>query len=159
MTVSIMPNSKEIHSWNYTRFVNTVFTSKLNTNKGLGEQDKLQGICSAFDDLVPPLIHTQRSQSMRAYENYTRVLRYHLLKKETVGKGTSPKVYRCLTKKQLNKDGFDILTKSITKRSPQLGGDERFLVNYVKELQIHDGEELVEFYHKAKTMEYKIKLQ
>lgn len=96
---------------------------------------------------------------MRAYENYTRVLRYHLLKKETVGKGTSPKVYRCLTKKQLNKDGFDILTKSITKRSPQLGGDERFLVNYVKELQIHDGEELVEFYHKAKTMEYKIKLQ
>ena len=33
------------------------------------------------------------------------------------------------------------------------------MVNYVKDLKILDGEELVEFYHRAKTIEYEIKLQ
>ena len=96
---------------------------------------------------------------MCAYENYKRVLRDHLLKKDTIDKETSPKAFRTLTKNQLNKDGFDILVKIIIKGSPQLGGDERDLVNYVKDLKIQDGEKLVEFYHRAKPMEYKIKLQ
>ena len=64
-----------------------------------------------------------------------------------------------MTRNQLNKDGFDILTKIIIKGSPQLGGDERDLVNYVKDLKIQDEEELVEFYHRVKTIEYEIELQ
>ena len=86
--------------------------------------------------MVPPLGHTQRNQTMCAYENFTRVLRDHLLKKDSIDKETSPKAFRTLTKNQLNKDDFDILTKIVIKGSPQLGGDERDLVNYVKELKL-----------------------
>ena len=68
---------------------------------------------------------------MCPYENYKRVLRDHLLKKDTIDKETSPKAFITLTKNQLNKDGFDILTKIIIKDSPQLSGDETDLVNYV----------------------------
>ena len=87
------------------------------------------------------------------------MLRDHLLKKVTIDKETCPKAFRTLTKNQLNKDGFDILTTIITKGSPQLGGDERDLVYYVKELKIKDGEELVEFYYRAKIIEYEIEFQ
>ena len=85
---------------------------------------------------------------MCAYENYTIVLRDHLLKKDTIDNETRPKVFKTLTKNQLNKDGFDIPTKIIIKDSPQFGGKERDLVspqfggkerdlvNYVKELKI-----------------------
>ena len=139
--------------------LNTAFTSTLNANKGLGDYDKLQSIFYASDVLVPPLGHTQKNQAMCAYENYKRVLRDHLLKKDTTDKETSPKAFRTLTKNQLNKDGFDILNNIIIKGSSQLGGDERDLVNYMKELKIQDGEKLVEFYHRAKTMEYEIELQ
>ena len=93
------------------------------------------------------------------YENHTRLLRGCLLKKGTIDKKISPKVFRTLTKNQLNKDGIDILAKIIIKGSPQLSGDEGDLVNYVKGLKIQDGEKLVEFYHRAKIMEYKIELQ
>ena len=33
------------------------------------------------------------------------------------------------------------------------------MVHYVKDLKILDGEELVEFYHRAKIIEYEIELQ
>ena len=72
---------------------------------------------------------------MNTYENYTRVLRDHILKMYTINKETSSRAFRTLTRNQLNKDRFDILTKIIIKGSPQLGGDERDLVNYVKELK------------------------
>ena len=103
--------------------LNIVFTTILNENKGLRDYDKLPSTFSASDVLIPPLGHTQRNQAMCAYENYKRVLRDHLLKKDTIDKETSPKAFRTLTKNQLNKDGFDILTKIIIKGSPQLGGD------------------------------------
>ena len=45
------------------------------------------------------------------------------------------------------------------KGSPQLGGEERDLAIYVDDLKIQDAEELVEFYHSAKTIEYEIGLQ
>ena len=61
--------------------LNTAFVSILNTNKGLGDYDKLQSTFSASDELVLPLRHTQRNQAMYLYENYTRVLRDHLLKR------------------------------------------------------------------------------
>ena len=98
--------------------LNTAFTSTLNANKGLGDYDKLQSIFSASDVLVPSLGHTQRNQAMCAYENYKRVLRDHLLKKDTINKETSQNAFRSLTKNQLNMDGFDILTKIIIKGSP-----------------------------------------
>ena len=44
-------------------------------------------------------------------------------------------------------------------RIPQLGGDESNLADYLKELKIQDGDELVEFYHRAKAIEYEIRLQ
>ena len=61
--------------------LNTAFVSTLNTNKRLGDYDKLQSTFSASDELVLPLRHTQRNQVMYLYENYTRVLRDHLLKR------------------------------------------------------------------------------
>lgn len=45
------------------------------------------------------------------------------------------------------------------KGSPQLGFQERKWTVYVKGLSAHDVEELVEFYHRRKTMAYKIGLQ
>ena len=47
---------------------------------------------------------------MNAYENYTKVLRDDLLKKYTINKETSLRAFRNLTRNQLSKDGFDILT-------------------------------------------------
>ena len=119
--------------------LNTVFTPTLNANKGLGGYDKLKRIFSTLDVLVPPLGHTQRNQSINDYENYTRVLRDHLLKKYSINKETRPRTFRTLTRNQLNKDEFYILTKIVIKYSPQLDGDERDSINYVKELKIQDG--------------------
>ena len=82
---------------------------------------------------------------MCAYENYTIVLRDHLLKKDTIDNETRPKVFKTLTKNQLNKDGFDILTKIILKGSPQLGRDERDLASYVNEFIIQDGQDKANF--------------
>ena len=136
--------------------LNTAFTSILNANKGLGDYDKLKNTFSALDLLVLPIGHTQRNQSMNAYENYTRVLREHILKKYTINKETSPRAFRTLTRNQLNKGGFDILTKIIIKGIPQLGGDERDLVQYVKDLKIQDGEKLVEFIIELKQWNMKL---
>ena len=139
--------------------MDTAFTSTVNANKGLGEYETLTEKYSAVETLVPPPGHTQRNQGMEAYKNFTRVLRDHLLKKNTINKDVCPKAYKCLTKNQLQKDGFDILTRIIVTGSPQLGGAERDLTKYVEELVIKDGEELIEFYHRTKTMEYEISLQ
>ena len=126
----------------FWKALNTAFTSTLNLNKVLGDCDKLQSIFSASDVLVPPLGHTQRNQSINDYENYTRVLRDHLLKKYSINKETRPRTFRTLTRNQLNKDEFYILTKIVIKYSPQLDGDERDSINYVKELKIQDGKDL-----------------
>ena len=45
------------------------------------------------------------------------------------------------------------------KGGPQFGGDERDLEDYVKELNIQDGKELTEFFHRAKVVEYEIGLE
>ena len=82
---------------------------------------------------------------MCAYENYTIVLGDHLLKKDTIDNETRPKVFKTLTKNQLNKDEFDILTKIILKGSPQLGRDERDLASYVNEFIIQDGQDRANF--------------
>lgn len=139
--------------------LNTSCISTLNANNEMGDYAKLNTIFPAVDILVPPLGHIQRKKAISAYKNYTRVLRDHLLKKETIDKGTSPKSQICLTKNQLNKDRFDMLTIIITNDSPQLDRDQIDLVNYVKELQIQDGEKMVKFYHRVNIMEYEIELQ
>ena len=125
----------------------------------LGDYDKFKSTFTALDLLAPPIGHTQRNQGMNVDDNYTRVLWDRILKKYTINKEASRRVFRTLTRNQLNKDGFDILTKIIIKGSPPLGGDERDLVNCIKEFKIQNGEELVEFYHRVKTMEYEIELQ
>ena len=139
--------------------MDTAFTSTVNANKGLGEYETLTETYSAVKILVPPPGHTQRNQGLEAYKNFTRVLRDHLLKKNTINKDVCPKAYKCLTKNQLQKDGFDILTRIMVTGSPQLGGIERDLTKYVEELVIKEGEELIEFYHRTKEMEYEINLQ
>ena len=76
-----------------------------------------------------------------------RVLQDHFLKNITISKDVCHKAYKYLTRNQLNKDGFDILTIIILENSPQLGDEMK------------DDEELVEFYHCTKTIEYKVSLQ
>ena len=99
----------------------------------LGDYDKFKSTFTALDLLAPPIGHTQRNQGMNVDDNYTRVLWDRILKKYTINKEASRRVFRTLTWNQLNKDGFDILTKIIIKGSPPLGGDERDLLNYVKD--------------------------
>ena len=88
-----------------------------------------------------------------------RIARDHLLKQNTIGSDTRPKASRCLIKNQLKKDGFNILGNIIVKESPQLGGDNWYLVKYVRELAVQDEEEMVEFYIKAQHMLQEIVLQ
>ena len=95
--------------------LNTAFTWTLNAKKGLWYYDKLKSTFSAIHLLVPPIGHTQINQGMNAYENYTKVLRDDLLKKYTINKETSLRAFRNLTRNQLSKDGFDILTQSLSK--------------------------------------------
>ena len=73
-----------------------------------------------------------------------------------MNKQSIPKAYKCLIKKHLDKDGFDILAQTIIKGGPQLGRDKRALVDCVKELKIQDCKESTEFFHRAKVMEYEI---
>ena len=65
------------HSWNYKIWnaLKTAFTSTLDTNKGLGNYNKLQITFSARDVLVSSLGHTQRNQAMSVDEKYNRGLR------------------------------------------------------------------------------------
>ena len=69
------------------------------------------------------------------------------------------KSYTYLINNQLDKDGFDILDRIIFKGIPQLNREERDLADYVNTLKIQDNKELVELYHHAKAMKYKIGLQ
>ena len=64
-----------------------------------------------------------------------------------------------MIKNQLKKDGFAILTRIIINGSPQIGGDDRDLTEFVRELKIEDGEEVVEFYIKAQQILQDITLQ
>ena len=139
--------------------MNTAFTSTLNANTGLEEYEDIMESYSIKDHLVPPLGHTQRNQGLEAYKNFTRVLRDHLVKESTIDKVKCPKAFKCLTRHLLNNDGFVILLHIIRKGSPQLGGDERDLSQFVDSFAVQDGEELMEFFHRAKKMEYEIKLQ
>ena len=99
----------------FWKALNTAFTSTLILNKVLGDCDKLQSTFSENGVLVPPLEHTQRNQAMCAYENYKRVLRDHLLKKDTIDKETSPKTFRTLTKNQLIRTDLIYLPKLLSK--------------------------------------------
>ena len=109
--------------------------------------------------LVPPQGHTQCNNGEASYNNFTRIIRDHLLKKETIDKDSSPKSYRYMIKNQLEKDGFAILTKIIINGSPQFGGDDRDLTEFIRELKIEDGEEVVEFYINPQQMLQEITLQ
>ena len=139
--------------------MNTAFTSTLNANTGLEEYEDITDTYSIQDHLVPPLGHTQHNQGMEAYKNFTRVLRDHLVKETTIDKTKCPKAFKCLTRHLLNIDGFVLLLHIIRKGSPQLMGDKRNLGQYVDGLTVEDGEELIEFFHRAKKMEYEIHLQ
>ena len=57
------------------------------------------------------------------------------------------------------KDGFKILLNIIVNGSPQLGGEDRDLGDYVNTLNINDGEKLVEFYIRTERMKQEIYLQ
>ena len=108
--------------------MDTALTSTLIANQGLRDDDTLMNTFLAMETLVPPLGHTQRNQGMSSYKNFTRVLRDHLLKKEIISKETSAKAYKYLIKNQLDKDGFDILTRIIIKGSAQLGGGDLLIL-------------------------------
>ena len=139
--------------------MNTEFVSTLNVNKGLEDYENITDIYSVQDHLVPPVGHTQWNQGMEAYTNFTRVLRDRLVKVTMISKDTCPKVFKCLTRKLLNNGRFVILLNIIIKGSPQLGGEERYLSRYVDRLKAGGREELIEFYHRAKKIEYEIQLQ
>ena len=122
----------------------------------LGDYDKFKSTFTALDLLAPPIGHTQRNQGVNAYKNYTRVLRDHPLKKYTINKETSPRACRTLTRNQLNKDRFDILTQIIIKGSHQLGGDVRDLVNYVKKVKIKTEKSYLNFIMDLKQWNMKL---
>ena len=59
----------------------------------------------------------------------------------------------------IDDDGFNILQKLVFTDSPQLGGEERDLYEFVNTLTIIIDEYLYSLYHRAKTMEQEITLQ
>ena len=59
----------------------------------------------------------------------------------------------------LDECGFEILSSIIKKLSPQLGGEFRDLQEYVKTLNINDGEPVVEYYLRALKMSQEINIQ
>ena len=83
--------------------MDTALSSTLNSNKGLGEYDKLTEHYSVKETLVPPQGHTQRNEGQASYNSFTRIICDHLFKKETIEKDTSPKAYICMIKNQLEK--------------------------------------------------------
>lgn len=52
---------------------------------------------------MSPQGNTQRNKGEVFYNNYTRIIRDHLLKKETIEKDTRHKVYSCMTKNQVKR--------------------------------------------------------
>ena len=56
-------------------------------------------------------------------------------------------------------DGFNLLWIIISKGSPQLGGDAKDLQRYVQELEMIDGELVIDFYLRTITMMNEIELQ
>ena len=139
--------------------INTAFTATLNANSGLPRYEDLSSPYSIQDDITPPIGHTRHTDGKNAYENFARVIRDFLLKDETIKNTSAPNAYKNLIANQLEQDGFKLLTTIITLGSPQLGGIERNLIKFVDNLKITDGEQLVEFYLRAKKMYQEITLQ
>ena len=139
--------------------INTAFCSTLATNKGLGIYKELTSTYNIKDVVTPPIGHTQYAMGQAAYEHFTRIIRDHITKKETIDNEKSPNAFKILLRKQTNEDGFAILMNIVQAGSPHLGGEARDLIQYVATLKVVNGERLVEYYTRAKEMEIEIAVQ
>ena len=139
--------------------INIAFWSTLATNKGLGIYKELTSTYNIKDIVTPLIGHTQYAMGQAAYEHFTRIIRDHITKKETIDNEKSPNAFKILLRQQTNEDGFAILTKIVQAGSPHLGGKTRDAIQYVATLKIINGEKLVKYYTRAKEMEIEIAVQ
>ena len=128
-------------------------------NKGIEDYASLDASTSIKALLIPPTAHSDFHLCNHAYSQLSRILRDHLLKRNTISSVLAPSPFNTLTEYKIEDDGFKILQKTVFTDSPQLRGEERDLYNYVNSLSIIPDEYLVRFYHRAKTMGQEISLQ
>lgn len=55
-----------------------------------------------------------------------------------------------MIKYQLENNGFAMLTKMIVNGSPQLDGDDQYLIEFIRDLKFEDEEEVVDVYIKRR---------
>ena len=109
--------------------------------------------------LIPPHGDPNHATIVNAYSRFSRVLRNFLLSSSTIKQEKAPDGYKFLLSERLETDGFNLLWMITSRSSPQLGGYARDLHAYVQELDMIDGEPVVDFYCRATIMMNEIELQ
>lgn len=144
---------------NFWEAVNSALMITLKSNHLLPEYRNLKLLFDTKLLLIPPQGHPYCDEIALAYNQFSRVLRDFLFNPSTIKQIESPNVYRTLLSNKLERDGFHLLWLIISKNSPQLGGHDRDLQEFVKTLEVHDGEDVTEFYERALIMSNEINLQ
>ena len=89
----------------------------------------------------------------------SKILLFHLQNSKTIDIHHEPKATLLRRENLLEKCGFKLFIKLVSKLSPQLGGPACDLEVYVKTLKISNGEPVLDFYTMALIVSNKIKLQ
>ena len=139
--------------------INAAIMTTLSSNKFLPDYVDLPFNFDHRDHLLPEPTHTQYNDATNIYKNMSRTILRHLQAQTTINHDNAPKTAIILRERSMMECGFDLLLEIIVKMSPQLGGYARDLEDYVKTLQISDGEPVLEYYLRVLKMYNEIKLQ
>ena len=139
--------SDSLASWeNFWDTINSTLMMVLQSNQLFPNYRDLDMSFSPQSILIPPHGDPNHAAIVNAYSRFSRILRNFLLSSSTIKQEKAPDGYKFLLSERLETDGFNLLWLITSRSSPQLGGYARDLQAYVQELDMIDGEPVVDFY-------------
>ena len=89
--------------------IGTALTSTMACNKGIEDYTSLDASTSIKALLIPPTAHSDFHLCNPAYSQLSRILRDHLLKRNTISSLLNPTSFNTLTRYKIEDDGFKIV--------------------------------------------------
>ena len=131
--------------------IDTTLTTTLASGKAIVDYASLTSSQTSKENLFPDPNHADFNICHSTYIRLGKILRDHLLTTSTIPYDKAPTAFTTFIRFKIDHNGFRILHQIICLGSPQLGGEERYLYNYVLTLIITPNEDLISFYHRENT--------